>query len=91
MKYRIRKKGAKYVLERKPIDGKWQGRTLLPTERLWKCMCPDTNNPNVSEGIGKEDPKKGEKFGQELLNESLPTPKNPIDEDTKRKLWEMSK
>ena len=96
MRYRIRKKGARYVLERKPIDSKWQSRTLLPTESLWKHLCPDINSQDVSQPIGKEKPEEPQRIAHDLLTEHLKdqdigTQKDPSDEEIKKSLWEMSK
>lgn len=93
MKYRIRKKKDKYILQKFEGD-KWKSRTLKPSKALWECLCPTKSPPIVSEKTHESIPNKNERFVESSLSELNKEDILPSEEDLeeiKRKLWEWSK
>jgi len=90
MKYRIRKKGDKHVLE-KLNGGKIEGRTLNP-EKLWDLLEVSQNvSQNVSDSTREEKEEVSQKFSQEILSEGLDELPEPTDAEIEATLKEITK
>ena len=67
MKYRIRKKGDKYMVE-KLENNKWIGKTLFP-KKIWDMLVSNNVSSDVSDSTKESNGNRPEKFAQDLLSE----------------------
>lgn len=88
----IRKKGNKWIIERKE-DGKTiYLMTLPPIPELLKLKRPIKRHGKASDSIRKDIEKNHQKFAQRILTERLDETKSLTPTEEQRKLlWEMSK